>query len=195
MWALYMQVSSPPGYGGVGRGKGGKRREVEYFKPLPLICRVSIALLCAETLRSKGCTQLSWSQATEPGQLHSSASIRVTSAFSTDTTLSPPLRAVSQLARNWAGEGRPKNHRLCLLLSQQSSQAKRYKHLPTHTLCCHPAQGLQDYYTHPLKVTQWLTAALTSHSASIKTSSRVFWGTACPKITWAVQNSNSSLVL
>lgn len=106
MWALYMQVSSPPGYGGVGRGKGGKRREVEYFKPLPLICRVSIALLCAETLRSKGCTQLSWSQATEPGQLHSSASIRVTSAFSTDTTLSPPHQGCQPAGKelSWGGE-------------------------------------------------------------------------------------------
>lgn len=190
------EVSSPPGYRGVGRGKGGKRREVEYFNPLPLICRVSTSVLCAERLRCKGCTQLSWSQVTEPGQLHSSTSIWVTSASSLPQTPPPAhhLRAVSQLARNWGGERRPKNHRLCLLLSQQSRQAERYKHLPTHTLCCDAVQGLQDYDTHALRGTQWL------HTLQASKPALGYWGqgkeywTVCPETTWAVQNSNSSLV-
>lgn len=96
------KVSSPPGYGGVGWGKGGRRREVEHFKPRPLICRVSTSLLCVETLRSKGCTQLSWSQITEPGQLHSSPSIFYT-LLPLPSHRYHPQPTTSGLSASWQG--------------------------------------------------------------------------------------------
>lgn len=199
---VYAKYHLPLDMGVLGGGREEKRREIEYFKPLPLICRVSTSLLCVETLRSKGCTQLSWSQITEPGQLHSSPSIFYT-LLPLPSHRYHPQPTTSGLSASWQG----------------TEVERRDPRVTGSALCCHSSQdNLRDTNTclppdcavmllracrtitpipweaHSDSQQHWLhTLQASKPEAGYWGQGKEYW-TTCPETIWAVQNSNSSLV-